>query len=114
MGYQVSRPRVGPYDGPAQWLSGLAVPRHGRFPLVRNTFEKESKMKAEREKRALRTYHLDTLFIPTVFLQVLASVDDTDLRNLLYFIGIMLVPSKCSVEKPAPRVSDVGTHPGLG
>ena len=48
MGYGVFRPRVGPYDGPAQWVSGPAMPCHGRFSLVCDTFEKEPEIAGKR------------------------------------------------------------------
>lgn len=41
MGYCVFRPRVSPYDSPAQRLSGFTAPCHGRFSLVRDTFTEE-------------------------------------------------------------------------
>jgi len=41
----------------------------------------------------VQTYHPDAFFGPAIVLQVLASVSDTGFRHLLYFIGIMLVPS---------------------
>lgn len=48
---------------------------------------------AEAGQCTVQTYHLDTFFGPAFVLQVLASAGDTGFRNLLYFIGIVLVPS---------------------
>ena len=36
MGHRIFRSRVCPHDSPAQRLSSLAMPRHGRFTLVRD------------------------------------------------------------------------------
>lgn len=39
-----------------------------------------------------QTYHFHTFLRPAMFLQLLASAGNTGFRDLLYFIGIMLVP----------------------
>lgn len=44
MGYCVLRPRISPYDSPAQRLSGFTAPCYGRFSLVGDTFEEEPEM----------------------------------------------------------------------
>jgi hypothetical protein len=113
MGHRVFRPRVSPYDGPAQWLSGPAVPCHGRFSLVRDTLKKEPEMVGKSME--------DAPYKPiTLTLSLAQPLFSKFLQALLIHASetFCISSGSCSCHlfgrKVSPSELDVGTYPGLG
>jgi hypothetical protein len=121
MGHGILGARVVPHNCFTKRLSSLLTPYDGSLALIRNacTCQSRSKLKISTAaqgrashviKRSVGinlTKNFDAFLCPASGFQGLCALFNTEVRMLLNFISVMLVPSGSTAMRLAPRVNSL-------